>query len=100
MRQHNHRRDGIIIVHGDVVVQEVLRLTFRSAQHNPSQSLTHQQAVGGVDGDAAGERVMDGERVQVGAALIHVAAHVEVDRVVVPLCLLSHVLQLHLRQVH
>lgn len=77
-----------------------LGFTLFQVRHTPTCSLTHQQAVGGVDRNAAGEWVVDGERVQVGTALVYVTAHMEVDWVAVPLCLLSHVLQLHLRHVH
>lgn len=58
-----------------------------------------------MDGDTAGEGVVDGHGVHVGggrvaAALVHVSAAVEVQRVTALLLLLAHVLELHLGQVH
>ena len=66
---------------------------------------THQQTVGGVDGEAAREGVVYGEPVHIGglpvaSLLIHVAAHVEVEGVAAVLALLAHVLQLHVGQMH
>lgn len=56
-----------------------------------------------MDGEAAREGVVYGEAVHIGglpvaSLLVHVATHVEVDRVATPLALLAHVLQLHVRQ--
>ena len=58
-----------------------------------------------MDGDAAGEGVMYGESVDVGGLpvappLVHIPAHVEVERVAAFLALLAHVLQLHVGQMH
>lgn len=66
---------------------------------------THQQSIGGVDGDAAGEGVVNGEPVHVGGLrvatpLVDVPAHVEVKGVATRLALLAQVLQLHVGQMH
>ena len=71
----------------------------------PPYSTPYQEAIGGVDGHAAGEGVMDGQGVHVGggrvaSSLVHVSAAVEVQRVAALLLLLAHVLQLHLGHMH
>lgn len=65
---------------------------------------THQQAVGPMYGDAAGETVMDGQVLHIGrrmiaSSLIHISVHVEVDRVMTQR-LLSHVHKLNTLNVH
>lgn len=93
-----------------VVADHILHLDTRTAliidetlaPRSPAD--TDQQPVGCVDGDAAGEGVMDGQagdggRGVVASSLIYVAVHVEVDRIVSQR-LLPHVLQLHPRHVH
>ena len=69
----------------------------------PRDGSAYQQAIGAVDSDTAGERVVDGEildiRGRVVASLfIHVACQVEVNWVLTNQ-LLAHVLQLHALQV-
>lgn len=64
----------------------------------------HQQAVSGMYSNTSGEGVMDGERVQIGGvtvspALVHISTPMKVHRVSTLLLLLTHVFQLHLRQV-
>lgn len=58
-----------------------------------------------MDGEAAGEGVVNGNSVHIGglgvaAPLVNVPAHVEVKRVATRLALLAHVLQLHVGQMH
>lgn len=67
------------------------------------RGIAYQQAVGAVDGDAAGERVVDGQAPDVrgwvvASLLIHISRQVEVDWVLTHQ-LLPHVLQLHALQV-
>lgn len=66
--------------------------------------VTHQQTIGPMYGDAAGETVMDGQVLHIGgwvvaSSLIHISVHVEVHRVVTHR-LLSHVHELHPLNVH
>lgn len=66
---------------------------------NPSKQWTDQQSVGAMDGDAAGEGVVDGHVTDIGwravpSSLIHISIHVEMNGVVTH-SLLAHVLELH-----
>lgn len=66
---------------------------------------TDQQPIGSMDGEAAGERVVDGKSIHVcwilvAPPLVHVPTHVKVKWVAAHYCLLAHVLQLHVRQMH
>lgn len=73
-------------------------------QRNRDSHVTHQQAVGTMYGDTAGETVMDGQVLDIGgrviaSSLVHISVHVEVYRVVTQR-LLSHVHELHPLDVH
>ncbi len=81
----------------------MFQVSFHRLTHHTH--FTNQQTVGGVDGEAAGEGVMYGKSVHVSwllvaSPLIHIPAHVEVEWVVAFLTLLTHVLQLHMGQMH
>lgn len=82
-----------------------LQLPFNYSILGPTHQadFTHQQAIGGVDGEAAREGVVDGEsvhvcRLPVASALVYIPAYVKVERVPASQALLAHVLQLHVRQ--
>lgn len=67
--------------------------------------LSHQQAVSGMYSNASGEGVMDGQGVHIGGVnvaptLIHISTPMKVHRVSALLLLLTHVFQLHMRQVY
>lgn len=62
--------------------------------------LTNQQTIGGMNGEATGKGVMDGEPIHisglpVASPLVNIPAHVEMDGIAAGLALLAHVLQLH-----
>lgn len=107
----------IICVNGNIVTEslQTRRICLmlpavwpRTHTHTHAQSqtpFTNQQTVGGVDGEAAGEGVVNGKSVHIGglqvaAPPVNVAAHVEVERVASRLALLAHVPQLHVGQMH
>lgn len=65
--------------------------------------LTNQQTIGGMNGEATGKGVMDGEPIHisglpVASPLVNIPAHVEMDGIAAGLALLAHVLQLHVWQ--
>lgn len=58
-----------------------------------------------MNGDAAGKGVVYGQSVYIGglpvaSPLIHIPAHVEMKRVAATFSLLTHILQLHMGQMH
>lgn len=67
--------------------------------------ISHQQAVSGVYSNTSGEGMMDGQGIHIGGvtvapALIHISTPMKVHRVSALLLLLTHVFQLHLRQLY
>lgn len=66
---------------------------------------TNQQSVGCMDGEAAGKGVVYGKSVHIGgllvaSPLVHIPAHVEMEGISAFFTLLTHILQLNMRQMH
>lgn len=73
--------------------------------YSTTPPITNQQTIGGMDRETPGERVVYGEPVHMGgipvaSLLVNITAHVEVERVAALLSLLTHVLQLHIGEMH
>lgn len=90
------------------VLQPHTQSHTHTCAHSRTESgtpFTNQQTIGGVDGETAGEGVVDGKSVHIGglrvaAPPVNIAAHVEVEGVATRLALLAHVPQLHVGQMH